>query len=321
MNKYKRSLLRLEKVLSAILALLIGLCNIPGVKASENDSIIQDAVFSDEYVNDVLSRRMINAAYYSTNDEETVTRGNTGVYSYVLKQGGNDIYLLIDFDRECVYRITEGKETVPCERIAISNGDLINGLTITYYDQEDEWTNYLCWQFSWAPNPAEVLRLEDNLEKQYYYEITDLEDTLRRMQGKVILDYCNSGLGSTEAVEELYTLDGIRFNQAYVRTVKTTEGSFATYVLFDTKTNSVYELDVTHSHRKTTYKLHKGSYTDENNIRKCRFDDGTTSSYEEYGTSIKWPNTDVTGDQWDYVYKKTDVISAVDRIRDYYNEK
>ena len=78
---------------------------------------------------------------------------------------------------------------------------------------------------------------------------------------------------------------------------------------------------MTHSHRKTTYKLHKGSYAVENNIRECHFDDGATSSYEEYGTSIKWPYTDVTGDQWDYVYKKTDVISAIDRIRDYYNEK
>ena len=308
------------KVLSTILALLICVSNVSCVKASENAPTIQDAVFSDEYVNDVLYRRMKNAAYYSTNDEEAVVEGKTGVYSYVLKSG-NDTYLLIDFDRECVYKMSEGKEPTTCERIAISTGDLINGLTITYYDQEDEWTNYLCWQFSWAPNPAEVLRLEDNLDNQDYYEITDLEDTLRRMQGKAILDFSNSGFGSMEVIEELYTIDGIRFNQAYKKTVKTTEGSFTTYVLFDTKTSIVYELDVTHSHRKTTYKLHKGSYTDENNIRKCRFDDGTTSSYEEYGTSIKWPYTDVTGDQWDYVYKKTDVISAVDRIRDYYNEK
>ncbi len=123
---------------------------------------------------------------YSTNDKETAKNGNSGVFSYRSKGGTYYIYYIIDFDEGYVYRFVEGNGDETCDRLKIESGDLNSGVTITYNDGDDTWSNWL--HFKWQ-NQSENLTLVDNDYFEYEFKATNLTDALSIRDKKRIIDY------------------------------------------------------------------------------------------------------------------------------------
>lgn|GEM_PF-1273931 len=71
------------------------------------------------------------AVYYSTNDYETVKKGNTGVYSYKNTYGSYDVYWIIDFNEGYVYWFTDGNGETYCDKVKIDSGTLNDKITVT----------------------------------------------------------------------------------------------------------------------------------------------------------------------------------------------
>ena len=123
---------------------------------------------------------------YSTNTMDTVRDGNAGVYSYKSRGGSYAIYYIIDFEESYVYRFTDGNEDYTCDRLKIEEGDLNNGVVVTYHDGGDTWQNFLHFKYSKMPDH---LILVDNDYAEYDFYTTDLEDALQLREQRTIHDY------------------------------------------------------------------------------------------------------------------------------------
>lgn len=124
--------------------------------------------------------------FYSTNDKDTAKDGDTGVFSYKSSGGQYSIYYIIDFDESYVYRFIEGNGDETCDRLKIDSGDLNNGVTVTYHDGDDVWSNYLHFKKQLIPYDLILL---DNFGFETEFEGTNLNDALRIKDKKKIIDY------------------------------------------------------------------------------------------------------------------------------------
>ena len=126
------------------------------------------------------------AVFYSTNNYETATKGNTGVFSYKSKGGSYDTYWIIDFDAGYVYYFTEGNGESTCDRLKIESGDLNSYLKITYHDGNDLWSCGLHFKYI---NHPEHLIMQDDDGFEYDYYTTSLSSALSLKNSKTIKDY------------------------------------------------------------------------------------------------------------------------------------
>ncbi len=127
------------------------------------------------------------AAYsYSSNGEDTVKNGDSGMYSYKTRGGQYDCYYIVDFDEGYVYYFTEGNGSGIVERVKIDSGDLNNVLIITYHDGNDTWSYGL--HFKWQNQPDHLI-MQDIYGTEYDYYGTDLSDALELMKDKEVVDY------------------------------------------------------------------------------------------------------------------------------------
>lgn len=124
--------------------------------------------------------------FYSTNDYETATKGNTGVFSYKSSGSSYDIYWIIDFDDGYVYYFTDGNGDSSCDRLKIESGDLNDKIIITYHDGSDVWSYGLHFKYV---NHPETLIMQDNDGFEYKYSTTDLSDALSLKNEKTVKDY------------------------------------------------------------------------------------------------------------------------------------
>lgn len=127
-----------------------------------------------------------DAVYYSTNSEDTVDNGNSGVYAYVADGTEYKIYYIIDFDAGYVYRFLDGNGDNTCMRVPIVSGNLNDGLLITYHDSDATWTEAL--HFKWVNAPGHLIYVDHNYDEWDYYP-TDLSAALKIKNGKNLVDY------------------------------------------------------------------------------------------------------------------------------------
>lgn len=123
---------------------------------------------------------------YSTNGKDTVKNGNAGMYSYKSRGGQYTIYYIIDFDEGYVYCFSDGNGSGTCERLKIDSGDLNSVVIVTYHDGSTTWQNGL--YFKWQNQPDHMI-LEDNDGMQTDFYTTNLDEALRIMRTKSIIDY------------------------------------------------------------------------------------------------------------------------------------
>lgn len=124
--------------------------------------------------------------FYSTNDYETATTGDSGVFSYADDVGSYDVYWMIDFDEGYVYYFTDGDGENFCDRFKIESGNLNTGLKITYHDGDMQWSNTLHFHYEGHP---ETLIVVDQNGVDWKYTTTDLDDALAIRSTKNIKDY------------------------------------------------------------------------------------------------------------------------------------
>lgn len=124
--------------------------------------------------------------YYSSNTEDTVKNGNSGIYAYKNRAGAYDIYWVIDFDNGYVYNFFEGNGDDTCDRLKIESGDLNSAVKITWHDGGDEWSYLL--HFKYVDNPNHLI-VNDNDGFDLDYYPTDINTALAVKLSKTIRDY------------------------------------------------------------------------------------------------------------------------------------
>lgn len=126
------------------------------------------------------------STFYSTNDYETATKGNSGVFSYCERTASYDIYWIIDFEDGYVYYFTDGDGETFCDKLKIESGDLNAGITITYHEGGTVWSNRLHFKYE---NHPETLIVRDHNGFKNEYSTTDLDDALSIRDTKTITEY------------------------------------------------------------------------------------------------------------------------------------
>lgn len=317
----------MRKIVVFVACLVFLSCAVYAVSGAEEQTVV-----SEKFVNQILSRRMVGAEFYSTNDLENACLGTTGVYAYLHQKKGSIIYLLLDFDEGCIYRYVYGNEGDVVERASIASGDLRSYLHVLYQDGSEEWEDLLWWVAAWNDVPTEYLSAFDHDGEGYTFETMNLEDALGIMLGRPIRDYSggkpyyvsdaipaeglaadSTGEQSDEEAKE-YTFDGVRFDEAYgKKTLQSKTGHKTVCLLFDSKNNIVYKVIKVKAHSKTTYELKKGTYTLEGRMRQCTFDDGSMAGYEKVGTYLR-PDYAEANDT-DSFYNSSDLKAVINDLQ------
>ena len=127
-----------------------------------------------------------HSVYYSSNNADTVRKGNSGVYAYKSRGGAYDRYYIIDFNSRCVYYFTDGNGESSCECVKMESGHLNDVLIITYHDGSDQWSNGL--HFKYKDNPEHLI-MQDQDGFEYDFYPTDLIDAQRIKGQKTIHNY------------------------------------------------------------------------------------------------------------------------------------
>ena len=121
--------------------------------------------------------------YYTTNDNETAKKGDSGKFSFVKKNDSYKVYWIIDFDNGYVYDFTEGNGDDTCEKIKIQSGNLNDGLRLSYKDSNNAWAKYIHFKYKNQPHQLVIV---DNDYFNYEFSTTSLRDALELMESKTI---------------------------------------------------------------------------------------------------------------------------------------
>lgn len=127
-----------------------------------------------------------SSLYYSSNDYDTATKGNTGVFSYKSKGGTYDVYWIIDFDEGYIYYFTDGNGDSTCDKVKIASGDLNYRITATWHDGSDQWSWYLHFKYKNSPSTLVVV---DHNGFDVEFMPADLEKALKIRNAKTIKNY------------------------------------------------------------------------------------------------------------------------------------
>ena len=123
---------------------------------------------------------------YSTNDYETATKGNTGVFAYKSQSGSYDRYWIIDFDEGYVYNFSHGNFDDTCDKVKIVSGDLNDRMKITWHAGGDQWSWYL--HFKYVNSPT-TLVVNDHYGSSMEFATTNLSNALSIRKTKTINEY------------------------------------------------------------------------------------------------------------------------------------
>lgn len=125
------------------------------------------------------------SVFYSTNTEDTVKNGNSGVYAYKSKGGDCEEYWIIDFDEGYLYCFENKSDDSSCSRFKIDSGDLNSHVSFTYHFPNENCE--MAAHFKWAKQPDHlVIYVSDELQYDYYY--TNLSNALEIRNRKTIKD-------------------------------------------------------------------------------------------------------------------------------------
>ncbi len=125
--------------------------------------------------------------YYTTNDEDSVKNGDSGVYAYVKKGSNYDIYIIIDFDEGYYYYFKHGDGSMNGDKVKITSGNLKEKVVITYDDGGgSQWCEGISFKDSSITDKAYWYDA-DNFE--YEFTATDLQSALTIRDSKTLTDY------------------------------------------------------------------------------------------------------------------------------------
>lgn len=158
----------------------------PAKNVENTESEIQTNTTTEQKNENKTETNEVKYNYFTTNDNETAKKGNTGVYSYIKKGESYDIYYIIDFDNGYVYYFNEGEDNDWCDKLKIKSGDLNSTLLYTYHDGGDVWDEALYFKYK---NQPSILILEDGNHLQWEFSPTNLENALKLRDIKNIRDY------------------------------------------------------------------------------------------------------------------------------------
>lgn len=150
-------------------------------KNVESNTANSTNIVNESEANDEITQVIYN--YYTTNDNETAKKGNTGKYSYIKRNSSYKIYWIIDFDDGYLYDFTEGNGDDSCEKIKIKSGNLNDGLELSYKNYSNTWVKYIHFKYENQPHQLVIV---DNDYLEYEYSTTSLEDALELMKHKTI---------------------------------------------------------------------------------------------------------------------------------------
>ena len=121
--------------------------------------------------------------YYTTNDNETAKKGDSGKFSFVKKNDSYKVYWIIDFDNGYVYYFSDGNGDETCEKIKIKAGNLNDGLELSYKNSSNAWAKYIHFKYKNQPHQLVIV---DNDYFNYEFSTTSLRDALELMESKTI---------------------------------------------------------------------------------------------------------------------------------------
>ena len=125
--------------------------------------------------------------YYTTNDEDSVKNGDSGVFAYVKKGSNYDIYIIIDFDEGYYYYFKHGDGSMNGDKVKITSGTLKEKVVITYDDGGgSQWCEGISFKDSSITDKAYWYDA-DNFE--YEFTATDLQSALTIRDSKTLTDY------------------------------------------------------------------------------------------------------------------------------------
>lgn len=126
------------------------------------------------------------AVYYSSNTEDTVRDGSSGVYAYKNRGESYEKYYIIDFDEGYVYSFIHGDGSEEGDKVKIDSGTLNDVLMVTY-DFDGDIAQYGL-HFKYKDNPEHlIVQDDDGFESDY--SPTDLKEALSIRDGKSIKEY------------------------------------------------------------------------------------------------------------------------------------
>lgn len=126
------------------------------------------------------------SVYYSSNNEDEVNNGNSGIYAYKSRGSSYENYRIINFDEGCVYSFMHGDGNTDCDRLKIDSGTLNDVVIYTYHMDGTEWSYGI--HFKYKSSPSKVIE-QDNDGFEYEFLPADLNEALRYLSQKTIHDY------------------------------------------------------------------------------------------------------------------------------------
>lgn len=127
--------------------------------------------------------------YFSTNTEETVNNGNTGVYSYIKTGPNYDTYYILDFDEGYAYYFLDGEEgqvEETCEKTSMVSGSLNDVVILKHVYGDEIWYDGL--RFKYKDVPLYMI-YEDVDSFEWEFTATDLKMALEKMSKKSIVEH------------------------------------------------------------------------------------------------------------------------------------
>ncbi len=123
---------------------------------------------------------------YSTNTEETLYDGNSGVYAYKLSGTNYNQYYIIDFDEGYVYYFMDASYDSTCDKYAIYSGDLNSALIVKWLDGDTTITYKLYFKYKNIPY---TMVMADSYGYTYQYSSVSLSSALKIRNTKTIREY------------------------------------------------------------------------------------------------------------------------------------
>ncbi len=125
--------------------------------------------------------------YYTTNDEDSVKNGDSGIYAYVKKDSNYDIYVIVDFDDGYIYYFKHRDGINSGDKIKITSGTLKDKVVITYDDGGgSQWHEGISFKDS---SSTDKVYWYDADDFKYEFTATDFQNALAIRDSKTFTDY------------------------------------------------------------------------------------------------------------------------------------
>lgn len=127
-----------------------------------------------------------DSVYYSSNNENTVKNGNTGVYAYKSRGGSYDQYYVIDFDNGRAYAFFDGNGDGEGYQYKIESGSFNDIVILSFDDGYDSWNEGL--HFKYVNHPDHLI-MQDSHGFEYDFYPTGLDAALKLKDTKSMMGY------------------------------------------------------------------------------------------------------------------------------------